>query len=125
MIKKNLFSIIVALVILYLSLASSDTFKEIPLINIPNIDKIIHFLMYFGFMSVITFENRRFLKNSKQIFLIALIPLFYGILMELLQLTLTVSRSGSFYDAVFNSFGILISILLWLVIKPYIRDTPK
>ena len=125
MIKKNLFSIIVALVILYLSLTSSDTFKDVPLINIPNIDKIIHFLMYFGFMSVIIFENRRFLKNSKKIFLIALIPLFYGILMELLQLILTASRSANFYDAVFNSLGILFSILLWLVIKPYIKDTTK
>jgi VanZ family protein len=117
MVKKNILSILVALVILYLSLASSDTFMKVPLIGIPNIDKVIHFLMYFGLMSVIIIENRKTIKSNKQLFLVALIPLFYGILMELLQLTLTSTRSGSLFDIAFNSAGIIVSILLWLSFK--------
>jgi len=120
MIRKNKFSIAVALIILYLSLTSSHTFDKVPLFNIPHLDKIVHFLMYAGLMSVILFENRKSLILHGQIFLIALIPFFYGILMELLQAALTDTRSGSVYDALFNSAGIISSVLLWLYIKPLI-----
>lgn len=107
---------------MYLSLASSRTFDEVPLFNIPYLDKIVHLCMYFGFMSVIIFENRVKLKNNTLLFLIALFPLLYGILMEILQEILTTTRSGSFYDVIFNSAGITISIFLWLLIKSFMKD---
>lgn len=122
MLKKNIFSIIVALIIMYLSLASSDTFDKVPLFNIPYLDKIVHFLMYFGLMSVIIFENRKVLKTTHNLFLTALIPLLYGILMEILQAAFTETRSGSFYDVLFNSTGILVSLLLWLWVKPLLKE---
>lgn len=118
MVRKNIFSIIVALIILFLSLTGSDTFDKVPLFNIPHLDKIVHFLMYSGFMSVIILENRNKLTGFRELFITALIPLMYGILMEILQATLTVSRSGSIYDVFANSTGILCAILLWMVIKP-------
>jgi VanZ family protein len=120
MIRKNILSIIVALIILYLSLTSSDTFNRVPLFNIPNLDKIVHFLMYAGLMFVILFENRKTLTRQSQIYLTAFIPFFYGILMELLQLSLTDTRSGSIYDALANSAGIITTVLIWLFIKPVI-----
>ena len=123
MVKKNIFSILVALLIMYLSLTGSDTFEKVSFFNIPFLDKIVHFGMYFVLMSVMIFENRKTLKSTLHLFLIALIPLFYGILMEILQLILTVSRSGSFYDVIFNSAGILVSLLLWLWVKPLIKET--
>jgi VanZ family protein len=119
MILKNKFSILVALIIMYLSLTSSHTFDKVPGFNIPYIDKIVHIGMYFGLMSVIMLENRRSLKISRDLFLLGLVPLFYGILMEILQAILTVTRTASFYDALADSVGILISILLWLWIKPF------
>jgi VanZ family protein len=118
MIKKYIFSILVAILIMYLSLASSDTFKEVPLYNIPFLDKIAHFGMYFSLMSLIIFETRKTIKSTAQLFLIALIPLFYGILMEILQSIFTLTRSGSIFDVMANSAGILVSLLLWLWIKP-------
>jgi VanZ family protein len=120
MIRKNILSIIVAFIILYLSLTSSDTFNRVPLFNIPNLDKIVHFLMYAGLMFVILFENRKTLTRQSQIYLTAFIPFFYGILMELLQLSLTDTRSGSIYDALANSAGIITTVLIWLFIKPVI-----
>jgi len=122
MVKNNIFSILVALIIMYLSLASSHTFDKVPFINIPNIDKVVHFGMYFSLMSVIIFENRKAIKSISLLFLTGLIPLFYGILMEILQATLTVTRTGSFYDALANSVGILVSVLLWLWIKPFKKE---
>jgi VanZ family protein len=120
MIKKNIFSILVALVILYLSLASSETFEKVRYFNLSFFDKIVHSGMYMGFMSVIIFENRKSINNNLQLFLLALIPFVYGVLMELFQLTITTSRSGSFYDVIANAAGILTSLLLWLWIKPHV-----
>jgi hypothetical protein len=118
MIKKNIFTILVALIIMYLSLANSHTFDKISLIDVPNFDKVVHLGMYFGLMSVIILENRKTIKRTVSLFLIGVIPLFYGILMEILQSTLTVTRSGSFYDGLADAAGVLLSILLWLWIKP-------
>ena len=118
MIKKNIFSILIALIIMYLSLANAQTFDKAPFIDIPNIDKAVHFCMYFGLMLVIILENKNSIKSNGHLFLLGLIPLSFGILMEILQATLTVTRSGSIFDALANSAGILVSILLWLWIKP-------
>jgi VanZ family protein len=110
---------------MYLSLASSDTFEKVPMFNIPNFDKFVHFCMYFGLMSVILFDSRKSLKNTRDLLLTALVPLVYGILMEILQSTLTTSRSGSIYDFIFNFIGILVSLLLWLKISPFKKDKFK
>ena len=118
MIKKNIFSILIALIIMFLSLANAHTFDKAPFIDITNIDKAVHFCMYFGLMLVIILENKNSIKSNGHLFLLGLIPLSFGILMEILQATLTVTRSGSIFDALANSAGILVSILLWLWIKP-------
>jgi len=120
MIRRNIFSILVALIISYLSLTGSDTFDKVPLFNIPYLDKIVHFFMYSGLMTVILFENRKILILQSQIFYAALIPFFYGILMEILQASLTDTRSGSIYDALFNTTGIIAAIILWLLLKPFL-----
>jgi len=122
MVKKNLISVLVALIIMYLSLANSNTFDKVSLFEIPYIDKIAHFSMYFLLMSTIIILNRNSINSIKNLFLIALIPMFYGIVIEILQITVTSSRSGNFLDIVFNSAGILLSILLWILIKPLIKE---
>lgn len=118
MIRRNLLAIIVALIISYLSLTGSDTFDKVPLLNIPHLDKIVHFLMYAGLMTVILFSNRKILILRSQIYYAALIPFFYGILMEILQVLLTDTRMGSIYDALFNTFGIIAAVIFWFLIKP-------
>jgi VanZ family protein len=125
MIKKNLYSILVALLLLYLSLTNSEKFQKAPLVDIPFLDKIVHFGMYFIMMSVIIIEHRKSIKNSGKLFLFALIPLSYGVLMEILQATLTVTRTGDFYDALADAAGILVSIALWLLIRPGFKEVLK
>ena len=122
MFRKNLFSILVSLVIIYLSLANADTFKKVSFHNIQYIDKIVHFGMYFIFMSVIIFENRYKLKSTGNLLLLAIIPFSYSILMEILQSAITVNRTGSFFDVVFNLAGILSSLLVWILIKHLKKD---
>jgi VanZ family protein len=125
MIKKNIFSIVVALLLLYLSLTNAENFENVQLIKMPNLDKLVHFGMYFVLMSVIIIEHRNNLANPIKLLLLAIIPLSYGILMEILQLTLTRSRSGDMIDALFDAGGILAAILLWLLIKPAFKETLK
>jgi len=120
MIRKNKFSILTALFIMYLSMVSSNTFEEVPII-IPYIDKIVHFGMYFGLMSVIILENRKTLKDINSLVLIALIPLSYGILIEFMQAAFTLTRTGNFFDGLADFAGILVSISLWLLIKPLVN----
>ena len=118
MVKKNIFSVLVALFIMYLSLAPGSSFKKVPLINIPHIDKIVHLIMYFTLMSVILFENKKRIKGTRMLILIGLIPVCYGILMEILQFLLTNTRTASFYDFIFNCLGVFCSAVIWLYIKP-------
>jgi len=93
--------------------------------KIPYIDKLVHFGMYFFMMSVIIIEHRRNLRSSFNLFLMALIPLSYGILIELLQMTLTSTRTGDFYDAIADAAGVIASVLVWLLIKPLIKTAVK
>lgn len=117
MIRGNLLSITVALIILTLSVMNSSDFDNIPVFKFE--DKIVHFSMYFGFMAVILFERRRSLKAGSTILFLALIPVFYGILMELMQFYFTDSRKADVWDAVFNSIGALTCALLWIRLKPF------
>ncbi|HKK42215.1 MAG TPA: VanZ family protein, partial [Bacteroidales bacterium] len=93
--KKNKFSILVAFIILYLSLTSSHTFDKVSFLDFPYTDKIVHFTMYFGLMSVIILENRKKLQVTGKLILAALIPLSYGIIMEVLQALFTTTRTAS------------------------------
>jgi VanZ family protein len=120
MIKKNILSITVALVIMYLSLTNSKKFDNITTFKLA--DKLVHTAMYLGFMGIIMFENRESLISRKQLFIAGLIPLFYGILMEILQGTLTVTRTASVSDALFDAFGIVIAIFLWQWIEPFLKE---
>jgi len=106
---------------MYLSLADSNSFDNVLFADIPHLDKIVHFLMYAGLMSVIILENRKSITGRQKLFTIALIPFTYGLLMEILQLTITSSRYADIYDVIFNSAGIIASILVWLLIKPHLR----
>jgi VanZ family protein len=121
MFRRNIFSILVALVIMYLSLANAHTFDKIPTFNIPHFDKIVHFLMFFGLMSVVILENRRSINSNRRLLVLAIMPFSYGVLMEILQSAFTRTRTGDFFDACADLAGIIASMLLWKWIKPYIE----
>jgi VanZ family protein len=125
MLRNNKFSIILALIIAYLSLAGSQSFDDVPLFDIPFLDKIVHFGMYFVFMSVMIFENRKTIKATSHLLLLSLIPVSYGLLMEILQVAITETRSGDMFDFLSNTAGALVSLLIWIWIKPAIKETVR
>jgi VanZ family protein len=125
MIKRNIFSIIIAFLILILSLTNAEDLQKISVIHFKGFDKLIHFIMYFAFMSVILFENRKIEVRTGSLFLIALIPFVFGALMELLQTLLTASRTGNVYDLLFNLAGILFSLFIYLIIRSFQKEQIK
>jgi VanZ family protein len=123
MLKKNLLTILVAIVILFLSMAGSGNFQKVSIVRIPHIDKAVHAGMYFVLTLAIIFENRKYLSTGRLILVAMLVPLVYGITMELLQMT-TATRSGNILDAVFDFAGILLALLIWIAVRLTVRK-PK
>lgn len=125
MVKKYKFSFLVALVILYLSLANSHTFDKVPAFNIPHFDKMVHFAMYFGLTLMIIIESRKSIRGLRHLLTICLIPLFFGILIEIMQYSLTSTRSANFYDGVADFTGILVAVMIFYFIKPLKKEIFK
>jgi VanZ family protein len=125
MINRYKYSLALSLVILYLSLKNADDLNRVPFLNIPHFDKFAHTCMYFALMSAIIYETRRSGLKMSHLLILAIIPFLYGIMMEILQATLTTTRTGSPYDVIFNTLGILISIFAWKIIKRIYKEKLK
>ncbi|HBC79942.1 MAG TPA: hypothetical protein DEO60_07140 [Bacteroidales bacterium] len=121
MIKQNKFSILISLIIVYLSLASAKTFESAGLFEIPYLDKFVHFGLYFMFMAVIIIEHRNLFINTRQIVIVALIPVFFGALMELAQAGFTETRKADILDIMFNTAGTATAVCIWLFYEPYFK----
>nr|WP_196885552.1 VanZ family protein [Aureivirga sp. CE67] len=80
-------------------------------------DKTIHFLMYFvlTFNWLLTF-NLSFKKRNFNILLLISIAIF-GIIIEILQETITDSRQFDWYDGVANSCGVLIAFIFFNILR--------
>ncbi|HUX96011.1 MAG TPA: VanZ family protein [Bacteroidales bacterium] len=122
MIKRYKYTILLSLVILYLSLKNADELNKVQFLNIPHFDKFAHFCMYFALMIVAIFESRKSLIGNRPLLLLAIYPFLYGVLMEILQEILTTTRNASIYDVIFNTLGIFISVLVWMLIMRVYRE---
>lgn len=115
--RKYFFSFLIALAIASLSLSGSDNFKGISL-NIPYLDKLVHAGMYFVLMISLFVESREKNMHFRKLSLMALIPFLYGVAMEILQHLLTSDRTASFFDALFNTAGIMIAVIFIIAFRP-------
>jgi VanZ family protein len=117
MLIRYKYSLTLSLLILYLSLKSADELSKVMFLNIPYFDKIAHLCMYFALMSLILFETWKAAIKNYHLLILSLFPFLYGVLMEILQATVTTTRNASIYDVFFNTLGIIFSILIWLLIR--------
>ena len=115
--KQYYRSIIVGLLILWLSLTGSNIPVPGRMLDIPYLDKLGHFGMYAFFSAILLLDSCHWDIESKFHYLILLIPLFFGALMEILQMTLTVSRKAEEIDLLANMGGIAAGVLLALFAK--------
>ena len=97
-------------------LVSADNFSELEKVEMPAKDKLLHGLFYFVF-TILWSYGLRTLKISdalKRRIWAFVIAVGYGILMEICQMVMTNSRSADVVDALANSTGSAIAVLvLW------------
>lgn len=118
--KQYYKSILIGLLILWLSLTGSNIPVPGRLLNIPYLDKLGHLGMYTVFSAVLLLDSCRWRADQNFHYLILLIPLIFGALMEILQMTLTVSRKAEELDLVANIVGISAGLLMAYIIKKLI-----
>ncbi len=110
-IKQYYKSILIALIILWLSLTGGKSLIPGRMMSIPYIDKIGHFGMYTFFSAVLLLDSCRWKESRKIRYIILLIPVFFGILIEGLQMTVTTSRSAEVGDMIANTAGVAAGVV--------------
>lgn len=82
-------------------------------IEVDNIDKVYHFIAYFTltFVWLITFY-----KNPSKKLTVTSLCILFGIIIEVLQSTLTNYRTADYIDIIANSIGVFIALLFFNLI---------
>ena len=109
--KKYPLSILIICVILFLSFFNPP---ETPLNEVTNLDKVVHFTMYFGFCVVLWFEYLKSHQHAEAKRLIPwaiVAPIVFSGLIEIGQQTLTPTRAADWWDFLCNSLGCLAAAL--------------
>ena len=111
--KDNFFLIaafVITIVISCLSLIKTPKIDT----GFSNIDKLYHLFAYFTLSLFWLFS---FYKKSSLKYFIVLACLIYGILIEVIQQTLTISRTGDYKDAIANTLGSIFGLIVFNQIK--------
>jgi VanZ family protein len=116
--KKTVFVLAIGwtLLIAFLCLI---TFNDLPSVKVKGADKMVHVTFYFvlimlwGFYSKLQQDGIRIPK----IFRIVIISILYGIVLEILQETLTTTRHADMLDVLANSTGATLALALFALIK--------
>jgi len=106
-------------VILFLSLENS---KNIPQIEIPNIDKVIHFGFHFVFTILWFLYLKKRFNSSKNLQLLAftiIFSLIFGIAIELMQQYFTISRNADVLDILANLSGSFLAAFFIILVNAY------
>ena len=114
-IKKYFLSIIVTIVIFYLSTASPSALPLPEMPKIEGFDKIVHMLMYAVLALVLVLETTR-RNNLGYYSLVILFPILYGGLLEILQHYFFPPRTGDWFDFLANTIGVLIGFAMATVL---------
>jgi len=112
-------SVRILLVVIYVGCVAA--LSLLPMQDLPQVpmfrgeDKVVHFIMYFGFSILFCWTLKTELNFSK-LFFVLLVTVSWGILMEYLQLDMHIGRSFSWYDELANSIGSGFGILVYTLI---------
>ena len=121
MLKKILLviALLYTIALAVLSLLSSD---DLPDVEVEYVDKFVHTIAY-ALLCLLWYSVLKSFKFSKALLVAAAIAIIYGIILEVLQGTLTIHRSLDVYDAIANSLGaLLMGSLLWVKGKMQVKN---
>ena len=111
-----------SVIIVIASLNSSNNLTEIRF-DVPGMDKIVHLVMY-GVLCFLLFcaveKSRKQYLKMQTLLLIILGSSAFGILMEVLQKTMTSVRNFDIYDIYANIIGVLLGFGVFILrFKPF------
>ena len=111
----------------FITMLSLFSFSDMALdtggLNIPYADKITHFTFYlvFAFAGCLSLRERTSgnLGLNKTLIIVLIFAILYGILIEVLQYTITTDRMAEFGDVLANTLGALagIGLIRWVFSK--------
>jgi VanZ family protein len=100
-----------------LATVSLMTLRNLPEVKLSFADKIFHFLAYslFTILWYLAFSFSLNLKEKKAILNAVILAVSFGMILEVLQGTITTTRAFDVYDAFANTLGAVIaSLIIWL-----------
>lgn len=108
-------SIVWGVFILMLCSIPGNQINRVKFIDIPHLDKFIHFFLYFVFTLLLISENNTSKHHRKvtvnAILIAAAISIPTGAIIEILQKVILIGRSSDVLDLVANVFGFLAATL--------------
>nr|WP_294774246.1 VanZ family protein [uncultured Flavobacterium sp.] len=118
MLKKSILSLAIGWTFL-IAVLCLYRFGDLPKIKVSGIDKYVHFTFHFVFTLLwgyyVWLQPYRF--ALKKLFIIVLISLCYGILIEFLQEIFTQTRHADIMDVLANFTGAMTALLLFIWLK--------
>lgn len=102
----------------FITFSSLYTFEDtnVPDLQIPHLDKLVHFVFYFVAAVLGYFSFRNLIGSRASISRIRmgllLFLIIFGIIIEVIQHRYTMTRAGDVFDALANAIGALVG--LWM-----------
>lgn len=98
---------------LFIAVVSLISFKGVHLVKVDNSDKFGHLLAYFLLSLSWLFALNSSSKKKIKTYILILILISYGIIIEVLQGVLTTYRQADVYDIMANTIGVLFAVILF------------
>ncbi|WP_282179137.1 VanZ family protein [Maribacter stanieri] len=118
MVKNTVYKVLFISWMMFVTFFSLFSFSDVGAssINIPHVDKAVHFTFYFGVVVLgymaISKKRGGGAGESKLLWYIVLFAVLYGIIIEVLQHVATLDRHGDPLDALANSTGAIVGMLV-------------
>ncbi|MCH3884051.1 VanZ family protein [Tenacibaculum aquimarinum] len=112
LLKDNIFFIAIAITIA-IAVLSLIKLGNQPVVAISNIDKIEHLIAYLVLTLSWLFAVRATLSKNKIKYSVVIGCILYGIIIEVLQGTITDYREASYLDMLANTLGAIIAMLIF------------
>lgn len=113
-------AIVWTLFLTYFCLTGSSQIPKVSWLDIPNKDKAVHFIFYFVFTLLwcLYFWSKKNYSSGKAIVLTFFMAVVYGVIIEICQGLFTADRSADIMDALANTAGSALAVLvLWFLKK--------
>ncbi len=109
-------SILLFVIIVFLSTINTNNLVSDEIHFFKHFDKFAHFTMYFSLSFVFFIENHKSIRPIRKRWIV-LDTIVLGIALEFIQFLFTNYRTGNFYDAVFNTLGVVAGSALYFLLR--------